>query len=145
MREWQGVEGNGGQFSAGNCVVDSLRMLPVMTRRGGTHRSAWISQQPRQRAESATPPTWFRACVRGLGGSTSHIRQAKVCVTPRTSGQRCRHVTVTTSHVQYGGHTLPERRMSNCAKVVSSLCQGVGGLCESRNAGYRVDDSLYMR
>ena len=66
-REWQGVKGIGGYISTSNCVVDSLHMLPVMTRREGTHRSAWISQQPRQSAESATPPSWFSAGARGCG------------------------------------------------------------------------------
>ena len=50
---WQGVAGSGGGYTAGNCVVDSLRMLSAMPRRVGTHRSAWISQQPRQSAEFA--------------------------------------------------------------------------------------------
>ena len=35
--------------------------------------------------------------------------------------------------------------MSNSAKFVLSLCQGVGGLSESQKAGYRVSDFQHMR
>ena len=48
-------------------------------------------------------------------------------------------------YVQEGGNHVPQRRMSNSSKLVSSWCQGVGGLSESCEAGYRVGDSLYMR
>ena len=52
-RQWQGVAGIVGRSTSRSCVVDSHLMLPVMPRRLDTHRSAWISQQPRQSAEFA--------------------------------------------------------------------------------------------
>ena len=41
----QGDAGLGGLCKAGNRASNSLHMLPVLPRRLGTHRSAWISQE----------------------------------------------------------------------------------------------------
>ena len=58
-RQWQGVAGIGGRLTSGICVVDSHHVLPVMPRCLDTHRSAWISQQPRQSAEFAPFKVWI--------------------------------------------------------------------------------------
>ena len=79
IREWRGVAGIGGWFMADICVVDSLHILPVIPRRWDTHRSAWISQQPRHRAPNEQlRQVGFELVSGGWGGSASPTRRAIV-------------------------------------------------------------------
>jgi len=81
-RQWPGVAGIGGRLTSGICVVDSHHMLPVMPRRLDTHRSAWISQQPRQTAEFAPLQSVDRHSVWGMGVVVRRVRQPTLSVTP---------------------------------------------------------------
>ncbi len=85
--QWQGVAAIGGRLTSGICVVDSHPMLPVMSRRLDTHRSAWISQQPRQSAEFAPLQSVDRHSVRGMGVVVGRVRQPTLWVTPCTCQQ----------------------------------------------------------
>ena len=59
-------------------MVDSLRMLYAMPRRLGTHRSAWISQQPRQSAEFAPLQGVVRHWLsQGVGGVSGLLTASK--------------------------------------------------------------------
>ena len=70
---WPGVAGIGGLRKLCHPLGDSLHTLPVMPRRWGTHRSAWIAQEPRQNPEFAPFQSVVRNWGRGMGAEVSIV------------------------------------------------------------------------
>ena len=127
-------------------MFDSLHMLLVMPRRLGTHRSAWISQQPRlsERRMSTSAKLVLSWC-QGVGGRSEFGAACQ-----GAGGSLNMWSTMLTRQSTY--HLPPiwralrpsQPRMRNSAKLVSSLRQGVGGLSEVGTAGQGASGSLDM-
>ena len=126
-------------------MVDSLHMLPVMPGRLGTHRSAWISQQPRQSAELAPLQSADRHSVRGMGVVVCRVRQPTLWVTHCTCQQCSRDVSCVTEALgQRGNHVPTPNEPLRQVGFELGLCQGVGGLSKCVSAGQGVRGSPDM-
>ena len=63
----QGDEGIGGYRKPGHPLGNSLRMLPVMPRRLGTHRTSWITQEQGLSPGLRLRQVWFEMGAGGWG------------------------------------------------------------------------------